>query len=97
MKINLKIRKQNILFVFQTIMSILIPVLSYMGLTGKDITTWPKLFNLIIEATKNPYIVLMVIVSFWNALIDPTTPGISDSESILNKQEFEGESNILGK
>ena len=31
------------------------------------------------EAVKNPYVLGMVVVSVWNAINDPTTEGVSDS------------------
>jgi phi LC3 family holin len=78
MKINWKVRFKNPVFIAQLILSILIPILSYMGLTVQDLTTWAALGNALFEAIKNPYVLGLVIVSVWNALNDPTTKGLGD-------------------
>ena len=31
-------------------------------------------------ALKNPYVIGLILVSVWNALNDPTTEGLSDSD-----------------
>ena len=40
MKMNLKVRLQNPVFIAQIVMSILVPILGYAGLTVEDLTTW---------------------------------------------------------
>lgn len=54
-----------------------------MGLSASDITTWFKLFGVILDAIQNPYVIGLVVVSVWNAINDPTTKGLSDSEKAL--------------
>jgi phi LC3 family holin len=83
MKINLKVRFKNPMFYVQLVLSILTPILTYMGLTASDLTTWAKLFDVLLQAVSNPYVVALIIVSVYNALIDPTTVGIGDSENAL--------------
>lgn len=87
MKINLKVRFKNPLFIAQLIMSVLLPILSYLGLTVEDLTTWKALGDALLQAVLNPYVLGMVIVSVWNALNDPTTKGASDSENALTYTE----------
>ena len=53
------------------------------GLTAADITSWPALGSLIVQAVSNPYVLCLAAVSVWNALQDPTTPGLSDSTRAL--------------
>lgn len=83
MKINLKVRFKNPVFIAQLLLSVLLPILTYMGLTVEDMTSWAVLGNALFEAVKNPYVLGLVIVSVWNALNDPTTAGVSDSIQAL--------------
>lgn len=84
--LNLKVRfnKKNILFITQVIVSVVIPVLTYFGLQASDLTTWSKVWETFMQAISNPYVVVMAIVSLFNAVTDPTTKGISDSTSALS-------------
>ncbi|MDY5213047.1 phage holin [Intestinibacter sp.] len=84
--LNWKVRfnKKNILFITQVIVSVVIPVLTYFGLQASDLTTWSKVWETFIQAISNPYVVVMAIVSLFNAVTDPTTKGISDSTSALS-------------
>lgn len=83
MKINFKVRFKNPIFIAQLILAIFTPILAYAGLTAQDLTTWKALFELIIDAISNPYVLGLVVVSVWNALNDPTTSGASDSLNAL--------------
>ena len=84
MKINLKVRFKNPVFIAQFILAIFTPILAYAGLTAQDITTWKALFDLIVDAISNPYVLSLVAVSVWNALNDPTTEGIlNDSDMAM--------------
>ena len=84
MKINLKVRFKNPVFIAQFILAIFTPILAYAGLTASDITTWKALGDLIINAISNPYVLSLVAVSVWNALNDPTTEGIlNDSDMAM--------------
>lgn len=77
---NLKVRIKNPIFWVQIVVSILTPMLAYTGLTEQDLTTWSKVGELIVGAISNPYVLSLVAVSVWNALNDPTTKGLGDSE-----------------
>lgn len=83
MKLNLKVRFKNPVFIVQIILAILTPVLAYAGLTVQDITSWKALGELIVGAISNPYVLGLAVVSVWNAVNDPTTAGISDSYNAL--------------
>ena len=94
--INLKVRFRNPVFIAQIILAILTPILAYAGLTFQDLTTWPALGELLLGAVKNPYVLSLVVVSLFNAVNDPTTHGIKDSERAMtydypHKDEEEGE------
>ena len=84
-KINWKVRfnKENILFISQVIISVVIPILTYFGLQASDLTTWSKVWETFVQAISNPYVVVMVLASLFNAIPDPTTKGIGDSSIAL--------------
>ena len=82
-KINLKVRFKNPVFIAQLVLSIFTPVLAYAGLTVQELTTWKALVDLLISAISNPYVLGLVVISVWNALNDPTTAGIGDSDNAL--------------
>lgn len=86
MKINWKVRFKNPLFVAQLGMSILVPILAYAGLTVKDLTTWKALGDLLLGAFSNPYVLGLVAISVYNAVLDPTTRGLNDSLNVLNRE-----------
>lgn len=80
---NWKVRFKNPLFIAQMILAVLTPILAYAGLTVKDLTTWQALGDLLISALSNPYVLGLVVVSVFNAVTDPTTSGVADSEQAL--------------
>ena len=83
MKINWKVRFKNPVFLASLVMSIILPILTHVGLNWTDLTTWAALFGVLFEAIQNPVIVVSVIVSVWNLINDPTTKGLSDSAQAL--------------
>ena len=80
---NWKVRFKNPLFIAQMILAVLTPILAYAGLTAKDLTTWQALGDLLMGALSNPYVLGLVVVSVFNAVTDPTTSGVADSEQAL--------------
>lgn len=82
-KINWKVRFKNPQFIAQIVISIFVPILGYAGLTARDLTSWAILLDLIIDAISNPYVLMIVIVSVYNAIQDPTTAGFTDSKQAL--------------
>lgn len=84
-KINLKIRLKNPIFIIQLILAILTPILAYAGLKAQDLTTWDTLLKILLDALGNPYVLSLVFVSVWNAINDPTTPGITDNKGNINE------------
>ena len=81
--INWKVRASNPQFWFQIFLAIAVPIGTYFGVTGKDITSWSVLFGLIGQAVSNPYVIAMVAVSAYNAVNDPSTKGVKDGENAL--------------
>ncbi|MBQ2972490.1 MAG: hypothetical protein IJE16_08120 [Ruminococcus sp.] len=43
-------------------------------------TTWQAFFDALLQAVKNPVIIVAVIMSAYNAIVDLTTKGVSDSK-----------------
>lgn len=83
MKINWTVRLKNPVFWVNVLAAIVLPILTHMGLHWEDMTTWATLGNTITEALQNPVVVVAVVVSVWNAINDPTTSGLSDSDQAL--------------
>ena len=80
---NLKVRFKNPVFIAQLILAILTPILAYAGLTFQDLTSWETLGKILLGAISNPYVLGLIAVSVWNALNDPTTSGVGDSNRAL--------------
>lgn len=87
MKLNLKVRFKNPVFIVQIVLSIFVPILTYAGLTAQDITSWAILGKLLLDAISNPYVLATVAVSVWNALNDPTTAGVGDTKLALGYEK----------
>lgn len=85
--INWKVRFANPEFWKQIAMAVFVPLLAYYGMNWTDMTTWAAIGELFVQAVKNPVVVLSVVVSVYNAVIDPTTKGIGDSEQAMTYTE----------
>ena len=83
MKINWKVRLKNPVFWVGLAVAIVLPILTYLGMSWEDMTTWAALGNALLQAVKNPVILVSVLVSVWNLINDPTTKGLSDSAQAL--------------
>lgn len=81
--INWKVRLKNPMFWAQLVMSIIVPILAYLGLTTEDLNSWVRLGEIMLQAVSSPYILALVLVSVYNAITDPTTTGFSDSKRAL--------------
>ena len=77
---NFKVRIKNWSFWLGILLAIATPVAAYYGISGADMTSWAGVWELVVKAVSNPYVVVTVIASVFNALVDPTTKGIVDSE-----------------
>ncbi|KOO52015.1 phage holin [Viridibacillus arvi] len=83
MRINWKIRFKNPQFWFHMFLAVASSIGGYLGITGEDVSTWPKLYDVLLQAISNPFVLFTVIVAVYNSVIDPTTSGISDSKQAL--------------
>ena len=77
---NWKIRIKNPVFWVQIALGAFATALAYAGLTAADMTTWAGLWGVITGAFSNPYCLFLVASNVWNALNDPTTSGLTDSD-----------------
>lgn len=87
MKINWTVRIKNPQWWAQIALAVILPVLGYYGMTGADVTTWSMVWDTFLRAISNPYVLVLAIVSAYNAVIDPTTAGIRDSARALTYKE----------
>ena len=53
--INFKVRFKNPVFIAQLVMAILIPILTYFGLTVEDMNSWSTLGKTLLDAISNTY------------------------------------------
>ncbi|MCI8403296.1 MAG: phage holin [Clostridia bacterium] len=81
--INWKVRLKNPMFWAQLVLSVIMPILAYLGLTAEDLNSWARLGEVLLQAVSSPYILGLVIVSVYNAITDPTTSGFTDSKRAL--------------
>lgn len=90
MKINWRVRFKNPIFWVQIISSLLLPVLAYFGMTLESLSSWEVLGDTLLKAVANPYVLGLAIVSVWNAINDPTTKGVYDSDKAMSYIEPRG-------
>lgn len=91
MKINWKVRIKNIQFWIAVAAIVLGQVFSYYGISGADLTTWKSVWELIVNFVSNPFILVSTLIAVYVAILDPTTPGISDSKRALQYDKPGGE------
>lgn len=85
---NLLVRIKNPVFWFELIVALFLPILSYFGAEWNELTSWGALGGLLWAALKNPVVVGAIILSVWNTLNDPTTPGFSDDDEVLGLENI---------
>ncbi len=78
MKIDLKARLKNPIFWINNALAFIAPILVYYKVSSQDFTSWSDVFDITLNALKNPYVLGLAFVSLWNNIINPTTKGISD-------------------
>lgn len=87
MQINWKVRFKNPVFIAQLACAVVMPLITGMGYEWSQMTTWATLGEVIAAALGNPVVVVAMIVSVFNLITDPTTSGLSDSKSALERTE----------
>lgn len=90
MRFDWKARFSNPSFYIQLALAVSTPVLAYMGITIQSVNSWGFLLDIIMDALANPYILILTVISVFNAIVDPTTSGFCDKEkSQKEKQTIE--------
>lgn len=79
MKINWNARLKNPVWWAEVAAAVVLPMLTAIGLSWADMTTWGALWEAVKTAIANPVVVVAMVVSLWNAITDPTTAGFGDS------------------
>ena len=87
MKINIPVRLKNPVFWAQILLGAFATALAYAGVTGADMTTWAAVWDIVVGTFSNPYCLFLVACNVWNAVNDPTTNGLGDSEQALSYTE----------
>ena len=82
-RINWKVRIKNPVFWVQAAIAVVLPILTYFGLTWEDMTSWAAIGNLLLHAVKNPVEIAAVLASLWKAVNDPTTSALNDSQRAM--------------
>lgn len=83
MNINWKVRFKNPVWWAEVAAAVVLPMLAAMGLQWSDMKSWEALWAVLKTAFGSPVTLAAVLVSLWNAVIDPTTKGIRDSDRAL--------------
>ena len=97
MKINWIARIKNPVFWVQVAGTVILTALTYNSLQPADLTSWQGVGELLIGIVTNPYLLASCLWAVWNAVNDPTTQGVGDSQAALSytakKKDKEEESN----
>ena len=89
MKINWKVRLTNPYFYVALFMAIFTPIAVYLGINNEDLTSWAAFLDVMEKVVMNPYLLVTVVMSVANFLIDPTTKGIGDSQEVMQLERPE--------
>lgn len=83
MNINWKVRFKNPVFLASIVATIVITILAQLGMSWEQITSWAMFGEILLKAISNPVVVVAVITNVYNAIIDPTTKGLTDSKQAM--------------
>lgn len=83
MKINWKLRMKNNQFWIMVGLAIFGVVASIYDVSSIDLTTWSSLWELIKLIFSSPFTLFSIAVAVYNAIVDPTTKGVKDSDAAM--------------
>lgn len=87
MKINWKVRLRSFQFWIQVFLAIFGPILAYAGLSYEEaFNTWSSFGETVKHAISSPYVIGLVIISLYTAIVNTTSEGIGDDRQTLQKQ-----------
>lgn len=99
-KINWMARIKNPIFWVQVVGTIILTALTYNSLQPADLTSWQGVGQLLWGIITNPYLLVSCLWGVWNAVNDPTTAGLKDSQAALSytapKKDTQQEENAHG-
>ncbi len=81
--INWLVRIKNPVFWGQVVMALFLPMLTSVGLSWEQMTSWAALWQVIVHSLSSPVTVAAMLLSVWNVINDPTTAGLRDSAQAL--------------
>lgn len=86
MKINWRVRfsRHNMLFLFRFFAALFLPVMTYLGISYEELTSWGAVGEVIVDFVSNPYLLLLTAFNAFNVIPDPIVKGISDSPQGLS-------------
>ncbi len=87
MKINWKVRLKNPMFWMGILSAFVLTLLAQLGVDFSDITSWQSFSDVLLKALRSPVVVVAVLTATYNAVVDPTTAGMSDSTQALKYSE----------
>ena len=79
---NWKLRLRNPVFWVQIVLGAFATALAYGGLTAANMQTWADVWGVVTGTVKSPYCLFVIGSNIWNALNDPTTPGMVDCRRV---------------
>lgn len=79
MKINMLVRIKNPWFWI----GLVGVILSAMGISPEDLTSWQAVLDMLIEFISNPFMIGTVGAAVIGVFFDPTTSGLSDSTQAM--------------
>lgn len=85
--INWRVRVKNPVWWAEVAAAFILPALAYAGITAEQLTSWAVFGRAMLEAFACPWAVLCMAVAAWNAITDPTTAGVADSERAMTYDE----------
>lgn len=92
MKINWIVRLKNPYFYVPLLLFIISTVGSVAHVTEADVASWEGLGKIVSGIVKNPAQLFSIVIALYGYIVDPTTPGTSDSAKALKyKRKGDGE------
>lgn len=82
-KFNLPVRLKNPITWVQIIGAFILSALAYNQMTPQDLTTWVGVADMLKGVLLNPYLLVVCLWNVWSAWNDPTTSGVTDSETAM--------------
>ena len=87
--INMKLRWKNPYFLAQVVLAIFTPIFAYFHTNIESLTSIGDLGTILFQSIQNPYLLTIVATSLFNAIQDPTTKGLKDSNYVLEKDSLD--------